>query len=314
MPRPAFLNLSDEDAALDRARYVLLPVPYDRTVTYKKGAARAPQAILEASTQLELWDEETGVEAWKEGIHTAEPVTTAATPDVLAGLLEPRCRELLGGGRRVVGCLGGEHSISLGPIRAAAAVHPDLAVLHVDAHADVRAGFGGTEYGHGCIFRKIVEHTARVVQVGIRSASPGEAEYLASEPRIRTFWAHHLRREPTRAAWISQVVDDLGPAGRPVYLSIDVDGLDPGILPGTGTPEPGGLSWSDLVELIQAAAARFEVVGFDVVEVMPEKDRILSEFVAARLVYKIISYVEHARRSKAARRGAHGSGAHGAAR
>jgi agmatinase len=301
VPRPPFLNLADEDTALERARYVLLPVPYDRTVTYKKGAARAPQAILEASTQLELWDEETGIEAWKEGIHTADPVTTTAAPDALCALLEPRCRELLAGGRRVLGTLGGEHSISLGPVRAVASVHPDLAILHVDAHADVRAGFGGTEYGHGCIFRKIVEH-APVVQVGIRSASPGEAEFLAQEPRIRTFWAHHLRHEPSRAAWIEKVMEALGPVGRPVYLSIDVDGLDPGILPGTGTPEPGGLSWADLVEMIQAAAQRFEIVAFDVVEVMPEKDRILSEYVAARLVYKILSYVEHARRTKAARR------------
>lgn len=298
MPRPFFLNLSDEDAALERARYVLLPVPYDRTVTYKKGAARAPQAILEASTQLELWDEETGIEAWKEGIHTADPVTTSAPPDALATLLEPRWRDLCGGGRRVVGVLGGEHSISLGPVRAAASVHENLAVLHVDAHADVRAGFGGTEYGHGCIFRKIVEH-APVVQVGIRSASPGEAEYLAQEPRIRTFWAHHLRREPSRAAWIAKVMEALGPAGRPVYLSIDVDGLDPSVLPGTGTPEPGGLSWVDLVEMVQAATQRFTVVAFDVVEVMPEKDRVLSEFVAARLVYKILSFVEAARRAKA---------------
>src|SRR5262245_43527082 len=114
MPRPAFLNLPDEDAALERARYALLPIPYDRTVTYKKGAARAPQAILEASTQLELWDEETGIEAWKEGIHTAEPVTTSAPPDVLAGLVEPKARALLGGGdggHRVLGSLGGEHSV-----------------------------------------------------------------------------------------------------------------------------------------------------------------------------------------------------------
>lgn len=300
MPRPSFLNLSDDDAALERSRYVLLPVPYDRTVTYKKGAARAPQAILEASTQLELWDEETGIEAWKAGIHTAEPVTTSAPPDVLATLLEPRCRELSDGGRRVVGVLGGEHSLSLGPVRAAVAAHDGMAILHVDAHADVRAGFGGTEFGHGCIFRKIVEH-APVVQVGIRSASPGEAEYLAQEPRIRTFWAHHLRREPSRAAWIAKVMEALGPAGRPVYLSIDVDGLDPSVLPGTGTPEPGGLSWVDLVEMIQAAAQRFEIVAFDVVEVMPEKDRVLSEFVAARLVYKVISYVEAARRAKASR-------------
>src|SRR5262245_9272780 len=300
MARPNFLNLSDEDAALETSRYVLVPEPYDRTVTYKKGTARGPQAILEASTQVELWCEETGLEAWKAGIHTADPVTTDAAPDVLAGLLEPKWKAWLDGGRRVVGGLGGEHSVTLGPVRAVASAFPELAILHVDAHADVRAGFGGTEYGHGCIFRKIVEH-APVVQVGIRSASPGEAEYLAQEPRIRTYWAHQLRREPSRAAWISKVMESLGPAGRPVYLSIDVDGLDPGILPGTGTPEPGGLTWADLVEMIQAAAARFEIVAFDVVEVMPEKDRILSQFVAPRLVLNIISYAEAARRARAAR-------------
>jgi len=307
MARPNFLNLSDDDAEIERSRYVIVPVPYDRTVTYKKGTSRGPQAILEASTQVELWCEEMRIEAWREGIHTADPVVTNEPPDVLARMLEPRCRELIDGGRRVLVTLGGEHSISLGPVAAVAAAHPDMVILHVDAHADVRAGFGGTEFGHGCIFRKIVD-LAPVVQVGIRSASPGEAEYLSQEPRIKTYWAHQLRAEPTRAAWISKVMASLGTPGRPLYFSIDVDGLDPGIMPGTGTPEPGGLSWADITELAQAAAQRFEIVGFDVVEVCPEKDRILSEFVAARLVYKIIGYVEHARRAKLARNGAVAAG------
>jgi len=310
MARPNFLNLSDEDAALDRARYVLVPIPYDRTVTYRKGAARGPQAILEASTQLETWDEETGTEAYKAGIHTADPITTDQAPDVLARLLEPRWSSYLDGGNRVVVGLGGEHSVTLGPVRAVAAAFPDLAILHVDAHADVRAGFGGTEYGHGCIFRKIVEH-APVVQVGIRSASPGEAEYLRGERRIRTYWAHQLRAEPSRAAWIAKVMESLGEPGRPIFFSIDVDGLDPGIMPGTGTPEPGGLGWADITELAMAAAMRFEIVGFDVVEVMPEKDRILSEFVAARLIYKLLNYLEFARKAKAARpAGARATAAH----
>jgi agmatinase len=300
MARPNFLNLSEDDAALEKAAYVLLPVPYDRTVTFKKGTARAPQAILEASVQVELWDEETRLEAWTAGIHTADPVTTTDTPDALARRIEPLAKALLGGGERVLGTLGGEHSVSLGPVRAVAATHPGLAILHVDAHADVRAGFGGTEYGHGCIFRKIVEH-APVVQVGIRSASAGEAEYLAQEPRIRTLWAHDLRRAASRGAWIAQATEALGPDGRPLYVSIDVDGLEPGIMPGTGTPEPGGLSWGDVTELLQAASDRFRVVGFDVVEVIPEKDRILSEYVAARLVYKLIGYVERARRARASR-------------
>src|SRR5947207_9271454 len=189
MARPNFLNLTDEDAALETSRYVLVPVPYDRTVTDKRGTAKGPQAILEAATQVELWCEETGLQAWKAGIHTADRVTTDAPPDVLAAMLEPRWRAFLGGGRRVVGGLGGEHAVTLGPVRAVASVYPGLRVLHVDAHADVRSAFGGTEYGHGCIFRKIAEH-APVVQVGIRSASPGEAEYLRGEPRIQTFWDH----------------------------------------------------------------------------------------------------------------------------
>jgi agmatinase len=297
--RPNFLNLSDEDASLATSRYALQPVPYDRTVTYKKGTARGPQAILEASTQVEAWDEETNLEAWKAGIHTADPVTTDAPPDVLAVALEERWRTLLDGGRRVVGGLGGEHSITLGPVRAVAAVHPDLAILHVDAHADVRAAFGGTEFGHGCIFRKIVEH-APVVQVGIRSASAGEAEYLRRERRITTFWDHRLKDDPDgREGWIGKVLEALGRPGRPVFLSIDVDGLEPGIMPGTGTPEPGGLSWTDVTSLVRAASRRFEIVAFDVVEVLPEKDRILSEYCAARLVYKVISYLEHARRERA---------------
>jgi len=297
--RPNFLNLSADDASLATSRYALQPVPYDRTVTYKKGTARGPQAILEASTQVEAWDEETNLEAWKAGIHTADPVTTDQAPDVLAGLLEARWTTLLDGGRRVVGGLGGEHSITLGPVRAVKTVYPDLAILHVDAHADVRAAFGGTEYGHGCIFRKIVE-LAPVVQVGIRSASAGEADFLRKEHRITTWWDHVLKSDPDgRAGWVEKVLESLGTPGRPVFLSIDVDGLEPGIMPGTGTPEPGGLSWTDVTTLVRAAARRFEIVAFDVVEVLPEKDRILSEYCAARLVYKVISYLEHARRERA---------------
>ncbi|MCZ6787225.1 MAG: agmatinase, partial [Planctomycetota bacterium] len=257
----------------ERAAFVLLPVPYDKTATYRKGTAEGPRAILEASSQVELFDEECRLDPTERGVFTAEPLTTDAMPDVLAEQLEAEVRPLLDRGK-IVGCLGGEHSISLGPIRAAARAHPGLGILQIDAHPDLRDKYEGTPFGHGCVMRRALEaqDVACLVGVGWRSVSQ-EDDIAMGEHRIHAHFAHELwRRPPTE--WIDEVI---APLPERVYVTIDVDGLDPSIVPGTGTPEPGGLAWWDTMALLKAVCARRNVVAFDVVEVLPEPPSCVSE-------------------------------------
>jgi agmatinase len=273
--------------APEQARTVLLPVPYERTTTYGKGAADGPAALLEASTQVEHFDEELSCEALEQGVATLAPLTVDGMPDLLAEVLEREVGIHLDAGR-CVGCLGGEHSLSLGPIRAAVARHPGLGVLQVDAHPDLRDEYEGTRYGHGCVMRRVLEgpDLAALVQVGLRAVSEEDDPVLRREPRVRPFYAWELARR-TAGEWIEEVVEAL--PGK-VYLSFDLDGLDPSVVPGTGTPEPGGLSWWDALALLRAVCERREVVAFDVVELAPQAGTHLSEFAAARLVFKILGY------------------------
>ena len=278
----------DETPPPEEARFVLVPVPYEKTTTYRRGTAGGPAALLEASLQIELLDEETGAEPLSDGVLVLAPVTTDGMPDVLADRLEAVVGPHLDAGR-VVGCLGGEHSVSLGPIRAAAARHPDLGVLQIDAHPDLRDEYEGTRYGHGCVMRRVLEgrNVSRLVQVGVRSVSAEEHEVLRTDARVRPFFAHDVARRPA-TAWIEEVVAALP---ENVYLSFDLDGLDPAVVPGTGTPEPGGLGWWETLALLRAVLSQRRLVGFDVVELLPEPPSNVSEFAAAKLVFKILSYV-----------------------
>ncbi|MEE8104047.1 MAG: agmatinase [Planctomycetota bacterium] len=271
----------------DDARFVILPVPYEGTVTYRKGTAAGPRAILAASSQIELFDEELGLDPMRDGVQTCDGVTTDEMPDALAGQLEPRVRALLDAGRIPI-CLGGEHSISLGPIRAAARAFPGLGVLQLDAHPDLRDEYEGTKFGHGCVMRRALDLTevARLTSVGLRAVSGEDAEAMGDE-RVRPFFAHDLHRRP-EAEWIDDVVATLPET---VYVTIDVDGFDPGIVPGTGTPEPGGLTWWPTMALLKRVCETRRVVAFDVVEVIPEPPSSMSEFAAARCVMKMIAYL-----------------------
>ena len=271
----------------ERAAFVLLPIPYEKTATYRKGTAGGPRAILKASSQVELFDEECRLDPTDRGVHTAEPLTTDAMPDVLAEQVEAVVRPLLDGGK-VVACLGGEHSISLGPIRAAARAHPGLGILQIDAHPDLRDTYEGTPFGHGCVMRRALETdgVACLVGVGWRSLSE-EDDSAMGEHEIHAHFAHELWRRPPKE-WIDEV---LAPLPERVYVTIDVDGLDPSIVPGTGTPEPGGLAWWDTMALLKAVCTRRRVVAFDVVEVLPEPPSCVSEFAAARIVFKMLAYL-----------------------
>ena len=269
--------------ALENARFVVVPVPYDPTTTYQGGARRGPAAILEASCHMELYDEEIETETYRAGIHTMEPLEAVASGP--AGMLE-RIEEAIGGvleRGKVPVMLGGEHSITLGAIRAARKRCPRLTVLHLDAHADMRVSYQGTPYSHACIGRRISE-LCPVVQAGIRSMSAEEARYLRRR-KLPMIPAADIRRD---RGWIAKAVRHLS---RDVYISVDLDVFDPAIMPATGTPEPGGMLWNDVLDLLREVCGRKNVIGFDLVELAPIPGMVAPDFLAARLTYRIMGYV-----------------------
>lgn len=261
------------------ARVVLLPIPFDKTSAWLKGSGRGPQAMLEASPSLEWYDIETGVEAYRAGIHTAPPIT-ADTSEAMIAEAYARVKELRRDGKFVV-TLGGEHTVAVGPVRALAEAYPGLSVLQLDAHADMREEYKGDRFSHACVMARIREDVSNVVSVGIRSIDVSEHPKLVP---ARTLYAHEIRRTPD---WVSRAVEQLSD---PVYVTIDLDVFDPSLVPATGTPEPGGLDWYDVTSLLRAVAQNRRVAGFDVVELCPMGHR-ASEFVAVKLVYVFLSYL-----------------------
>src|SRR5262245_2126247 len=251
-----FGGLEEEHSALERSRAVILPVPYDFTTSYHGGARLGPRAILAASRNMELWDEEIGP-VYRHGIHTLpELEPTAEGPEAMVGRVERAVDWILERGK-LPAILGGEHSITTGAIRAARRRHPRLSVLQIDAHADMRDRYLDSPWSHACVMRRIRE-LVPAVSVGIRSMSEEEAEALRAEPwptwSTRAFRALGGRFEPILDALTDEV-----------FVTFDLDGLDPGILPATGTPEPGGLDWYETIDLLAAVARRRRIVGFDVV-------------------------------------------------
>lgn len=275
-----FLDLPQEFRDPDGAAAAILPVPYDATSTWKTGAARGPAAILEASTHLELYDIETATEPYRHGIVTLDAVAFDGPPEGLVDEVQSRTAALLQGGQLPV-LLGGEHSISIGAIRAVAAAFPQLSVLQIDAHADTRESHEGSECNHACVMARARE-LCPIVQVGIRSVDTSELEALDTD---RVFWAHQLGSDD---AWVERVVSLLGPD---VYVTIDVDGFDPSLVPATGTPEPGGMSWRQVTGLLAAVTASRRVVGFDVVELLPQAGDHACDFLAAKLVYRLLAMI-----------------------
>ena len=282
-----------EPCAADDPRFALVPVPYERTTTYRKGTQHGPAALLAASRQLELYDEETGIEPLEAGVLTLDPVLCEEMPEVLAARLDELCGSQLDA-NRIVGCLGGEHSISLGPIRAAAKRHAGLGVLQIDAHGDLRDEYEGTRYGHGCVMRRVLDDAAvgALVQVGLRAVSDEDVAAQRADPRVRAWHAFEMGGRDARDGWVGDVVDALP---QKVYVTFDLDGLDPSVVPGTGTPEPGGLAWWDAMALLRAVAEHREVVAFDVVELLPEPPSCVSDFAAAKLVLKLLAYLQAGR-------------------
>ncbi|MCU0918047.1 MAG: agmatinase [Planctomycetes bacterium] len=262
------------------SRIVVLPVPYDRTSTWKKGADRGPEAIFRASANMELYDIETDSEVYRRGIWTDAPVAGDLEPEELVATVHRRVQGHLAN-RKFVVVVGGEHSVSTGAARAHVERYPDLTVLQLDAHTDLRDEYEGSKYSHACVMARIRE-MCPIVQVGIRSMDAGEKPALVPD---RVFFAEKICGH---LAWIDDVVAKL--TGQ-VYLTIDLDVFDPAIMPSTGTPEPGGLMWYDVLALIRAVGRRRTVVGFDVVEMCPVEANWAPDFLAAKLIYKTLSYV-----------------------
>jgi agmatinase len=280
-----FLGLEPEECRYDDARVVLLPVPYDGTTCYRPGARFGPDAIVDASCHVELWDVELGREPWEVGIHLASGVEPSASgPEVVVGQVEQACSGLLRDDKRPF-VLGGEHTVTLGALRALCALGDagPTSMLQVDAHLDLRDSYEGSPYSHACVARRVLDLGVGVVHVGVRTACPEELEVIRRH-ELRPLWAHELRRS---GDWIQQALEQLTSR---VYVSVDVDGLDPSIMPGTGTPVPGGLGWYELLELLKAVGEQREIVGCDLVELAPTPGQNASEFTAAQLAYKMIGY------------------------
>ena len=275
-----FLDLPASIAKTADAAAAILPVPYNATSSWLKGSAGGPAAIIDASQYVEVWDIETESEPWKRGITVLEPVEFEGSPRVLATEVEESVGRILDGGQLPI-VLGGEHSVTIGAVQAAARRHLGVSVLQIDAHADTRESYHGSTHNHGCVMARVRE-ICPIVQVGIRSLDSGEVEKL---DEARVFWAREIVGEPVRD-WVRRVVDLLTDD---VYVTIDVDGFDPSIIPATGTPEPGGLDWYQVDGLLAEVARRRNVVGFDVVELLPGHPP--SAFTAAKLIYRFIAEI-----------------------
>ena len=281
-----FAGLEDQYAAYEKARVVVLPVPLERTTTYAKGTAKGPCAIIEASRNMETFDEELQVETYQKlGIATLEEMDTeeGSLEQILANISTAVLSLLKDGKFPLV--LGGEHSLTPPCVSAVARKYNDLSVLQIDAHADLRETYQDNPNSHACALRRSLE-ICPAVQVGIRSLSSEEA---AAIPKLATkiFWAHDIVTRPTQE-WAEEVARALSPN---VYLTIDLDGLDPSIMPATGTPEPGGLTWEQVTGLLRVVARRRTIVGMDVVELLPTPGLHAADFLAAKLIYRTLGYI-----------------------
>ena len=287
MDPQAFPNFGGVDVPavdLDHARAVILPLCYEQSPSYGRGSGSGPYHLLNASTQLERMDEEALIDWGLRRIHTCPALYPTGEPESAVGQMEAAAAGILGRGKFLL-AIGGDHAASIGPIRAAAGLFKDLGVLQIDAHLDLRQEWNGSRFNHACVMRRVVEDMQLpAVQVGIRSFAPEEADYVRQKG-LAPFYAHLI--EPFDFTWIQRVVDLLPPR---VYLTIDLDGLDPAVIPGTGTPEPGGLSYRQVVELIKAVGRRRKVVAADITELAKIEGTLGSEFTAAKLATKLLVY------------------------
>ena len=279
MKTNTYAGISEEFSKLETAKIVLIPVPYDGTSTWQKGADKGPEAFLNASENMELYDIETETEVYKQGVYLADAVKENSSPEAMVEAVHQATKSFIKKNKFVT-IFGGEHSISIGTIRAFNEMYPSLTVLQLDAHADLRAAYEGSKCNHACAVYE-ASQTTNLIQVGIRSMDVIETTVMDKE---KTYFAHEMAIDDT---WMDSAVDQMT---ENVFITIDLDVFDPSIMPSTGTPEPGGLLWYEILEFLKQVFAEKNVVGFDIVELCPNKEEKSSDFLAAKLYYKMLSY------------------------
>ena len=270
-------GLEESFTGYTQAEIVILPVPYDGTSTWIKGADKGPDAILKASANMELYDIETNSEVYTQGIATLPPITENSSPEAMVREVERRVEAILNDKKFPI-ILGGEHSVSIGAFYAFARHYDSFSILQLDAHSDMRSEYEGSEYNHACVMARAKE-VATIAQVGIRSSAIEENENILPD---RIFYAHDLQE----SNWMYEVSQKLQDN---VYITIDLDVFDPAIMPSTGTPEPDGLCFRQVINLIKLINERHNIVGLDVVELCPNEINKAPDFLASKLIYKILS-------------------------
>lgn len=274
-----YAGIEDEYASSINAKIILIPVPYDGTSTWLKGANKGCKAFLEASENMELFDIETRSEVYKQGIHLAEEVNENTSPELMVEAVHTKTKEFIRKNKFVT-LIGGEHSISIGSIRAFNESYSNLTVLQIDAHADLRPEYEGSKYNHACAVHE-ASQTTNLVQVGIRSMDSSELKYMDED---KTFFALDILNDDY---WMDNALEQMT---ENVFITFDLDAFDPSIMPSTGTPEPGGLFWYETLAFLQKVFKEKNVVGFDIVELCPNEYDKSSDFLAAKLYYKMLSY------------------------
>lgn len=276
----------DEFYSYKNSKFVIQSAPYEYTSSYLSGSDKGPEAILNASHFVELYDEELNQESYKlGGICTLHPMDFKRKVDAKAvKLIETETAKLLADNKFPI-TLGAEHTISLGCIKAIKEKTPDVHVLQIDAHSDLRASYNDNPYSHASVMYRVQELGVPLTQIGIRAQCIEEAQLIQSSKHIHTFYAHQIRNN---ANWAAEALKTLG---NNVYISIDADGFDPSIVPAVGTAEPNGMQWNETIEFLKQVIATKNIVGFDIVEIAPVKGNILTEYTMAKLVYKLIGYL-----------------------
>lgn len=274
-----YAGIPEENATLENSKVMLVTVPYDGTSTWGKGADKGPELFLDASENMELYDIETATEPYLEGVYLAGEVAEDSSPEAMTEAVYQKTKEMLQHDKLFT-LFGGEHSVSIGSIRAVGEKYENLTVLQLDAHTDLRPEFHGSTSNHACaVFEANEKHN--LVQVGIRSCDVEEMQYV---PKGQCFWAHEIAENPN---WIEDV---LAKVSGNVYITIDLDAFDPSIAPSTGTPEPGGLAWYPTLKLLKKVFEKCNVVAFDIVELMDSANPKPTAFLAAKLYYKMLAY------------------------
>lgn len=275
-----YAGIPAENATYENSKVVLVTVPYDGTSTWGKGADKGPELFLDASENMELYDIETDSEPYLQGVYRAGEVSENSTPEKMVEAVYQKTKELVKDREKLFTLIGGEHSVSIGSIRAVGEEYKQLTVLQLDAHTDLRPEYHGSKNNHACaVFEANQKH--KLVQVGIRSMDAEEKQYL---PPKRVFFAHEIAKNED---WIKDVLDKV--TGN-VYITIDLDAFDPSIAPSTGTPEPGGLQWYPTLKLLRKVFKKCNVVAFDIVELMDSPAAKPTAFLAAKLYYKLLAY------------------------